>query len=64
MARAREELARLREALDDRDAALGAGAELVERDPELARTVSDGKAALGGGGGGGARPGRRHARRR
>ncbi len=46
MARAREELARLREALDDRDAALGAGAELVERDPELARTVSDGKAAL------------------
>ena len=46
MARAREELARLREALDDRDAALGAGAELVERDPELARTVSDGKASL------------------
>ena len=46
MARAREELARLREALDDRDAALGAGAELVERDPELARTVSEGKAAL------------------
>ena len=32
--------------MDDRDAALGAGAELVERDPELARTVSDGKAAL------------------
>ena len=46
MAAAREELARLREALDDRDAALGAGAELVERDPELARTVSEGKAAL------------------
>ena len=46
MARAREELARLREALDDRDAALGAGAELVERDPELARSVSEGKAAL------------------
>ena len=44
MVRAREELARLREALDDRDAALGAGAELVERDPELARTVSEGKA--------------------
>ena len=46
MAAAREELARLREAFDDRDAALGAGAELVERDPELARTVSEGKAAL------------------